>query len=86
MPRGELKVDADEVVATIETLIERGEVDKAGGGVASARLAAALEIDRETARAHCRRLANQGRLEAVWGVGPHGPRQSFVVPEGDDGE
>lgn len=76
----------DVVYDIICECVERGETDAAGGGVASKTVAEADEIDVEqsTVGDRLRYLYGQGRVKRVRGIGPDGPRMSYLPADEDD--
>ena len=80
MPHGpEPSLTAREAYDTVAGLQNTDAADAAGGGVAVAVVAERAGVSRDTARRALNALAREGRLERRRGVGPHGPRASFVV-------
>jgi len=73
-------VDHDELVTTIADLAAVGET-LPGGGVALDTIADHSEFARSTLEKHCRRLADDGDLERLWGIGDNGPQWTYLPAE-----
>lgn len=67
---------------TIRTLYDQGQTDAAEGGVSPLTIADERDdVSRNSIAKHCRRLTEAGVLERVHGLGPTGPRPSYLPTE-----
>ena len=76
-------VSDSEVIDSVDRLAAAGVTDAAEGGVPTVAIADEVGLTRKAMTRHVSRLSDQGRLEQVWGVGPHGARRGYL-PGGDD--
>ncbi|RYJ13293.1 hypothetical protein ELS19_04470 [Halogeometricum borinquense] len=68
-------VPDDEIVRTLKRLYRAGECDSADGGVPSCAIAEELGVTNSPIN---RRLKHDDRARSVWGIGPNGPRPSWI--------
>lgn len=66
---------------TIQYLYNQGQTDGAEGGVSPLAIAAEIDVNRTTAAKHANALVDEGKLERVHGIGPNGPRSSYLPTE-----
>lgn len=71
--------DLEEYIAAIRELQAAGENDQYGG-VATIVIADHLDLARSTVVKNLRWLLKDGKLETTIGVGPYGPRRTYVIP------
>ncbi|WP_435551940.1 hypothetical protein [Natrinema sp. CGMCC1.2065] len=74
--------------ATLEAIRElaaAGETDGANGGVATQTIAGEIDRGRKAVAKYCRRLREEEKIRRVHGLGPNGPRPSWLPVDGDGG-
>ncbi|WP_312908501.1 DUF4326 domain-containing protein [Natronosalvus caseinilyticus] len=74
---------AENILETIDRLVDAGETDAANGGVASSRIAEELERSPTTITRYCTALVERGDLEHCRGIGPMGVRDSYLPADGE---
>ncbi|MCU4926937.1 winged helix-turn-helix transcriptional regulator [Halobacteria archaeon AArc-dxtr1] len=81
MSAAEAKPAADrkaEIVSAVENLVAAEVTDTVGGGAPSTAIAEETGLARKTVENYLKRLLEAGRVERVYGVGPHGPRYNYL--------
>ena len=68
----------------VQKLADAGETDKAQGGVPTNKISEEVGRGRKSVSKHCNDLLEEGKLRRVIGVGPHGPRPSWLPADGGD--
>lgn len=72
-----LPTQAKNVLDAVEELWPESR-DGLEGGIPSKRIAEEVPIGYSTVKDQCTNLLRAGHLRAAWGVGPNGPRLSYV--------
>lgn len=70
-------VNQAELIKTVAELAHKNQTVP-GGGVTVESIAEELGFKRATIGPYCRQLTNSGELKRVWGIGPNGPKQSYL--------
>jgi len=74
----------ERIVKAVKRAIKAGDTDP-GGGVHYTQLANHCRLAEDTLKNRCKQLADKGKLEQVWGIGPVQPRHNYV-PADTDGQ
>lgn len=73
-------VDRLEIIEAV-TRLTNTDRTLPGGGVTVEAIASELSFEPNTIAPYCRELSKSGELERTWGIGPHGPKLSYKIPD-----